>query len=222
LANISRNSFVESKRYDKVILQQGVPITDYDFNEAQDIQRFKLRRSIKELLGNGAIGNGFKVTPQPAPNKTVVVKSGSLYAEGYRIVQDADVTLTVPNPSTGTKTYQIYVEVTEVEVDSTTDPDIVHPKLSIEPTRRIKVLSSVTIGETVPINTQTHYYYGIAEVTVASGFTAISSSNIKDKRHIKVELDFHTNDKNNPHGVTPQQIGAMPKGPLTWNQIEGK
>lgn len=39
--NISRNSYDYSKRYDKVTLQQGVPIPDSDWNEMEDIGRMR-------------------------------------------------------------------------------------------------------------------------------------------------------------------------------------
>ena len=52
MANISRNSFQPSQNYDKVIIQQGVPITDYDLNEMQDIIRYSRRKLVIEIFGN--------------------------------------------------------------------------------------------------------------------------------------------------------------------------
>lgn len=190
VANISRNSFNESKQYDKVILQQGVPLTDYDFNEAQDIQRVKLRRILKELFGDGAIGDGFKVVAQATPDNTVIVKAGTLYVQGYRVNKSTDITVTMPAPPTsGTRTDYVYVDVTESEVDSVMDPDIVHPKLTMEPTRRIKISSTIQVGTSVPLDTDTHKYYTLAEVTRTAGKNVIDSGDIKDRRAVKATFE---------------------------------
>lgn len=186
MANISRNSFIESKNYDKVILQQGVPLTDYDFNEAQDIQRVKLRRVIKELLGDGAIGDGFKVEPTNPPSQAVLIKAGTIYVDGYRAVLNRDYILPVPAaPSSGTRTEYVYVEISEQEIDSVQDPDIKHYKLTIEPTRRIKIVTNFYVRQTVPTNTSTKVYYKLATLTRNAGDNVIKSQDIQDNRAVK-------------------------------------
>jgi len=44
--NVSRNNFSASKGYKKLVLQQGVPVTDSDINESQDIATFNAWRSL--------------------------------------------------------------------------------------------------------------------------------------------------------------------------------
>lgn len=190
MANISRNSFNESKQYDKVILQQGVPVTDYDFNEMQDIQRLKLRRIIKELMGDGAIGDAFRCTQAATPNNTILVSKGALYISGYRVYVGQDVTVTLPAaPTSGTRVDMVYIEVTEQEIDSVKDPEIKHPRLTLEPTRRIQISSAVKVGATVPLDTATATYYKIAEVNRTANNNAITNANIVDKRSVKATFE---------------------------------
>lgn len=191
MANISIDTFVESKGYDKVILQQGVPITDYDWNEAQDIQRFKIRRIVKELFGDGAIGDGFKVMPTSPASSSVLVKSGTLYVDGYRVRMNTDATLPLPaSPTSGTRKDIVYAEITEQEVDSIIDPDIKHPKLeSVEPTRRIKISVNLKVGTSVPADTETVKHYGLAEVNRSAGVSTISAANIVDLRSVKATFE---------------------------------
>lgn len=191
MANISRDSFLESKRYDKVILQQGVPLTDYDFNESQDIQRFKLRRVVQELFGDGALGNGFKVVQAATPNQTVIITAGVIYVGGMRVALDANTTFNMPAaPTSGTRKDYVYAEVTEQEIDKTMDPDITHPKLvGLEPTRRVKISVTFKSGASVPVDTSTTKYYGLAEVTRATNDNAISNAEIKDLRAVKATFE---------------------------------
>lgn len=190
MANISRNSFIESKAYDKVILQQGSPLTDYDFNEMQDIQRFKLRRSLKELLGDGAIENGFQVRQQTTPNTTVRVTNGTLYVDGVRLFLPTGVNVQTPAPPTsGSRTEYVYVEMSEQEIDSTQDPDIKHPKLTVEPTRRIKTTITFHVSTTVPNDTATVKRYTLAELTRTAGQANITNAMITDRRGVKLTFE---------------------------------
>lgn len=180
MANISRNSFDETKNYDKVILQQGRPITDYDWNEAFDIERVKLRNVIRELFGDGAIGDGFKVYIQ---NNQVYVTQGVLYLKGYRARLFTDTQVT--NVPTTNGTYKVYVNLFEQEIDSLMDPDIKHPKLPIEPTRRIKIVSNIEIGTSVPADTATNKYYHLADLTISGG----NPTTVVDKRAVKATFE---------------------------------
>lgn len=180
MANISRNSFDESKDYDKVILQQGAPITDYDYNEAQDIQRAKIKNIIKEAIGDGAIEDGLRVIKGSGAN--VDIKPGVIYVKGYRIRLSVGKTVNIPVTN---NTYKVYMGITEQEIDSLADPNIKHPKLSIEPTRRIKVTFDIQSGTAVPADTATTVYYLLADVVVSGGVI----STVTDKRAIRVNFN---------------------------------
>lgn len=189
MANISRNSFNESKQYDKVILQQGQPITDYDYNETQDIQRIKLRRLIIELFGDGAIEDGYKIVGTGAVND-FIVKAGPVYKSGYRINLFEDSTASalgvILNTPVSDRTDIVYLDIYEMEITSETDPDIIHPKLipvGMEPTRRIKIKADLKVAEgtTLPIDTSTHSYMQLATINRTAS-ELINSDMVIDNR----------------------------------------
>jgi microcystin-dependent protein len=59
--NYSRNIFAESKRYIQNRVTQGSPWVDADDNDGQQ-SNFRQHRRIEDILGDGAIGDGFKCT----------------------------------------------------------------------------------------------------------------------------------------------------------------
>lgn len=186
MANISRNSYNETSQYDKVIQQQGMPMTDYDYNELQDIQRVKLRRVISELLGDGAVGTGWQITP--GTGMQVNVLSGSYYLNGYRAVNVSNQTLTINAASGSARTDIIYLQVTESEIDSVADPSIKHPSLSIEPTRRTKITAIPVYAAgttTVPANTSTTFYVLLGTLAIGGSSTSITSGMITDNRFVR-------------------------------------
>jgi len=190
MANISRDSFNESKQYDKVILQQGAPLTDYDFNEAQDLIRARLRNVVTELVGNGAVGQGWQVVGTGATNN-FTVRSGVVYAKGYRVLLGADSTastlgVTLTTPATN-RTDKVFLELYEVEVDSVTDPSIRHPKLQevgIEPTRRIMVRADLRVAEggTVPSDTSTRFYIPLATISRTTSSIVTAGMVVDDRQ----------------------------------------
>jgi hypothetical protein len=180
MANISRDSFDESKAYDKVILQQGMPVTDYDINEMQDIQRTKLKNIVSELFGDGAIADGYKIVKTAA--LTVQITAGTIYLKGYRVRLANNTSTTIPSAN---GTYKVYLAVSEQEIDSVADPSIKHVKLSLEPTRRIKIVADVLVGASVPVDTATFKYYELATVVVSSA----NITTVTDSRSIKVTFE---------------------------------
>lgn len=68
MANISRDTFDVVKKYVKLILQQGVPWVDADFNEMQDVQRDIVRKVLKYTAGDGTPDNGFRIMENSIAN----------------------------------------------------------------------------------------------------------------------------------------------------------
>lgn len=90
MANISRDTFNKLKHYRKLILQQGVPWVDADFNESQDLQTFYLRKVIADCIGDGTPDDGFKIMENSVLNggtgdlnNKFLIKAGSYYLSGY-------------------------------------------------------------------------------------------------------------------------------------------
>lgn len=217
MANISRNSFQPSQNYDKVIIQQGVPITDYDLNEMQDIIRYSRRKLVIEIFGNCFIEDGWKIVGINEANN-FQIKAGPCYREGYRIALPADTTatdygLTLTTP-TEDRTDVVYIDFYEVEIDSVADPAIIHPKLAdagIEPSRRIKLKVDLRIAEggSLPVDGGGHYYIHLADINRVGGNALITPDMVVDRRVSTESFIGHTSNKNNPHKVTVTQIGAV-------------
>lgn len=90
--NISRDSFDYSKLYDKLVIQQGVPIPDSDWNELNDVLRFS-----RMLLGYQTLGNlrlpaspagtapGYQIGEASAPSNNFEITAGWALAEGVLV-----------------------------------------------------------------------------------------------------------------------------------------
>ena len=145
--NISRNTFDTTKKYDKVILQQGVPWVDADFNEAQDIIRDKNRKTILYAVGNGSPDTGLQIVGASLVNN-FTIKAGTIFVDGWVIWKESDETYNVqtdwasPTPLTtpgGPRTDLAYLHVFEELVDSVGDPNIKDPTLLVECCQRIRI-----------------------------------------------------------------------------------
>jgi len=78
--NYSRNMYSEDKLYVRRLVQQGVPWVDADDNDLE-YGRYNALRRIEQLLGDGAVGDGFKCVPIPAANDFRIL-GGDGTAEG--------------------------------------------------------------------------------------------------------------------------------------------
>lgn len=224
MANISRDSHQPSKNYDKVILQQGEPVTDYDFNETQDIIRTKIRNIVTELMGNGVAGTShWEVTPNVNDND-FDISSGTVYSSGWRIDLTSDTTaidegLTLTTP-TSNRTDVVYLDIYEIEIDSTEDPNIRHTKLDgtgIEPTRRIKIVGDLKVDEgtsTFPsdgeISGVYHTYLPLATLNRLADDPTITSNMIVDERKIAgIKPRFNTTDGHNHDGNNSKKVDSF-------------
>lgn len=79
-ANISADSFVSTKNYKRVIIEQGVPVTDRDINEGGEITAFNVSSIISDYIGSGPPtgSTGFFCTGTNA-NNDFSIGTGKLY-----------------------------------------------------------------------------------------------------------------------------------------------
>lgn len=68
MANKSTSIYDEAKNYVYSIIQQDIPWVDADENDREEIHFNNLRRLIQRALGDGAVGDAFKVTGTGASN----------------------------------------------------------------------------------------------------------------------------------------------------------
>jgi hypothetical protein len=84
--NVSRNSFDITKNYQKVTLQQGVPIPDSDWNELQDNLRIWLMLLTEYALGNFFIDDAYLPATASSPANNFEITEGSALIEGTHIL----------------------------------------------------------------------------------------------------------------------------------------
>lgn len=122
-----RDSFDPNKYYLGVRIQQGVPLLDRDWNELEDIRRYQEMCLRRYYLGNGAPGDGFKVT-DAGSTSVVSISKGRFLVDGIEVENNDDpLSHTLTNTPSSNPCY-IYLEVKIQEVRSTiqggTDPDL--------------------------------------------------------------------------------------------------
>ncbi len=92
-ANISRNMYEESKRYQLLVHQQGVPWVEADENDRNWIFFNLIRRLAQKIIGNGSPDNGFKIVGTGMANDFSIMGgdgtsegAGRLLVEGFQCI----------------------------------------------------------------------------------------------------------------------------------------
>lgn len=88
--NVSRDSFDWSKFYDSVVLQQGVPIADSDWNEANDVLQMSRMMLAKVAMGSLAVSNdgsssGYQVEEATSTANNFQISSGWALVDGVLV-----------------------------------------------------------------------------------------------------------------------------------------
>jgi hypothetical protein len=140
MADITRDSFDFTKRFQKVVHQVGRAVIDSELNEAQDIGRinsYRLARprgdiNLWEQNQAVALDSGLKVIKSGTDDQ-VLIPAGSYNLGGYIVVLSTAVAVTLTTASGC-----VYAQLTESEIDGTADTSIVYRALG-ETTRRTKL-----------------------------------------------------------------------------------
>jgi hypothetical protein len=177
MGNFSRDTFNRLRHYVGVRLQQGVPIVDADWNEAEDIRRYELRAFLKWFAGNGVPmgNNGFRIVSAAADDDFIITGgdgtadgAGRCLVDGWDVINEADLNYTSQelyenlalaedwgvDPLSGLtssgadRTDTVYLDVWEREVDAEGDPDhLVNPVIGLETCVRLKREWVVRVAE---------------------------------------------------------------------------
>lgn len=122
-----RDSFDPNKYYLGVRIQQGVPVLDRDWNELEDIRRYQEMCLRRYYLGNGAPGDGFKVT-DAGSTSVVSISKGRFLVDGIEVENNDDPLSHTLTSTPSSNPCYVYLEVKIQEVRSTiqggTDPDL--------------------------------------------------------------------------------------------------
>ncbi len=164
MGNISRDTFDRIKHYVNVRLQQGVPVVDSDWNEAQDIRKDEIETFLKWFVGDGvpfgdngfaivAEGNDFSIadglclvkgriavndwTKDENHDEPLRYSSQPLTDEALASIWGVDP-LPPLTPPESSATDTVYLDVWEREVNAVEDPEIVNEVIGIETCVRTK------------------------------------------------------------------------------------
>lgn len=147
-ADVSRHTFDPARNYSRVVLQQGRPLIDADFNEQTEILLHAMRQLTRDLLGDCCAihGTAFELTKLTDPEGiNFEIGPGRLYVDGIR----CDCTLfTGPGERKARRYtyrdqfalaeprfvfndgwYLVYLEVWERTKTGRTDPRLLDPAL---------------------------------------------------------------------------------------------
>lgn len=181
--SISRNTFDSTKRYLKVIKQQGTPGVDSEVNELQDILKGEMRGTFalvqdnRSFLNSGTGYYGFWIAEKVGGNSNnFTVKAGELMVDGYRVLLQADIDYTaqlsftsLTPPVSGTRVDEVYAEVSEEEIGVAQDVNIALQTASgqIETSKRLQqtILVKVAAGSSTPASDATYKRLLLARIT---------------------------------------------------------
>jgi hypothetical protein len=198
------------KHYVAVRMQQAVPVLDADWNLLED-----LRRNEFETLGSWFIGDGvptgsdgFHVIATGTAND-FGIRGGLCIVGGKLTANDGDTSyLTQPNfknpnlvpplaPLTtppADKSFIVYLDVFEEEVDSQQDTGLVDARIGVESALRLKRNWAVRVArvpEDIPgLSTPPpgHLYLRLAQLTRVGGNSAITASMVVDLRDTQLSI----------------------------------
>jgi len=189
MADVTQNTFDESKKYDKVTFQRGRNVLDSELNELQDNARVMLYRQMQALFGSTELSVksavSFAVT---GGTNQITVAAGVGSAYGYIISQTGSVNVSGLTTPGGARTDCVWLSISESEIDSVADTTIATAALG-ETTRRAKLVIGWGVTEnslTTPASTGEPWAGGTVYIRVAllsrTASATVSDSMIYDRK----------------------------------------
>jgi hypothetical protein len=143
-----------SEQYVGVRMQQGVPLLDADWNLMEDLRRAELEHIAAKFIGDGVPqgSDGFNILPARVGNDFVIraglcVVGGKLTRNNVDVLYSRQPNFNNPgvipplppltNPGEE-KSFIVYLDVFEREVDSQNDPDLKDPRIGVETAIAVK------------------------------------------------------------------------------------
>jgi hypothetical protein len=143
--DFSRITFLPGRHYSGVLLQQGRVLVDADFNEHEEIERYRLRMLARDLIGacgGPGDGAGFEITVDGSGQ--AVVGAGRYYVDGLLVENEKSVVL--PAPESGPGRYLVYLDAWEASVSALDDPPLRDPAVEgADTSLRLRVVSQIVI-----------------------------------------------------------------------------
>ncbi len=200
----------QQKGYVGLHIEQGVPLLDRDLNLLHDLITATLRSVITRYIGNGipAGADGFAIQALPAPANSLdfriragSVGPGTCLVDGIEVTIPADINytaqagvppLTIPSAAQpDPRTDIVYLDVSFIEVDGTSDPDLNNSlDVGMQTSIRLKPTFAVLVSEGVPPASPApgHHFYPLARLLRPRGVSQIQAQMITDLRQTRLNL----------------------------------
>lgn len=198
----------DPRHYVGVRMQQGVPVLDADWNDAEDIRKHEVELLLRDFIGDGVpgSGSGFAIEPVESDNNFSIM-AGMLLVDGWQAINPENVLyadlprhggagtdLTTPG---GSRTDIVYLDVFEREVTaydpSAGDERLVNQYIGVETAARVERSWTVRVAENasdfsaLTLNEPGHKYYPLAKLR-RSGTARIQGYMIEDLRRLGLTL----------------------------------
>ena len=141
--DFSRMTFRPGRHYSGVFQQQGRVSVDADFNEHEEIERYRLAMLARDLMGpcgGPRQGAGFEIKVDDSGG--IIVGAGRYYVDGLLVENEEATRLALPESNPGT--HIVYLEVWEAAVSWLDDPSLRDPALKeVDTSLRLRVVGRI-------------------------------------------------------------------------------
>src|SRR5436190_12717628 len=158
--DFSRDSFDPSKHYTRVLMQQGRPLMDADWNELVSVLTREHRKLVFQIVGSyGTSDGGFELALDPQSSITTLAM-GTYFADGLLCVNPSaqqrtktDLRDFLSQSTTATGSRLVFIDAREDVVFPAQDKGMAEPALmGIDPSLRVRVRWTVRVAD-VPMRT---------------------------------------------------------------------
>lgn len=213
-----------AKRYVGVRMQQAVPVLDADWNLLEDLRRREFETMGAWFIGDGipAGDDGFHILAGGQPND-FGIRAGLCIVNGKLTENGADTSYaTQPNFASpdvdpalaalttppADKSFIVYLDVWEHEVDSQVDPALVDARIGLETAIRLKrdwVVRVARVPEDLGIFDNPppagHAYLKLAQINRKAANANISTAIIIDLRETQLTINRKIQVRNNAGAI---------------------
>jgi len=190
MADVTQNTFDETKKYVKTIFQRGRNVLDSELNELQDDARVNFYREMQVVFGTDLVVKSAVSFAITGGTNQITIAAGIGSAYGYIISQASPINVTGLTTPGGARTDCVWLSISESEIDSVADPAIATAALG-ETTRRSKLVIGWGVTENSlvpPANTGEPWAVGVVYIRVALlsriASVTIDSSMIYDRKQL--------------------------------------
>jgi hypothetical protein len=194
-SNGGRDTFNPAKNWIGVRLQQGVPLLDRDWNEAEDIRRHYARTLRRQFIGEGAPDvDGFLIkAPATQIANDFVISPGWCMVDGYEVQNEREILYSqqpgspiLPDSAVADE-WIVFLDTEIVRIGEEEDPSLGNPQdLRLETCLRDRLTWSVRVVRSPEIPPPDGYVLAVIRRPANTRF--LTPAMIEDKRRAGLQL----------------------------------